>query len=89
MENYNILNAGKFAKLLSLFRLAVMVNRTRQLTDISRPTIEIQETSTLVKFDEQHSEEQALLLADLEQEQKYLASININLSFEIGSVFQN
>lgn len=89
LENYNILNTEKFAKLLSLFRLAVMVNRTRQLTNISRPIIEILETSALLKFDEQHSEEQALLLADLDQEQKYLAALNINLNFEIGSVFQN
>ena len=84
LENYDILCMVKFAQLLCLFRLAVIVNRTRQLTDISRPEIDIDDQLVHIRFDEQNAEEQALLLADIEQEQKYLEALDVRLTFEIG-----
>ncbi|ALO41002.1 Ppx/GppA phosphatase family protein [Pseudoalteromonas phenolica] len=84
LDIFNILCSETFAKLLTLFRLAVLVNRTRQLTDLSRPTLSVEDNKCTVLFDAQLPEEQALLCADLEQEKLYLDSIGIELVFVIG-----
>jgi len=84
LDIFNILCSDTFAKLLTLFRLAVLVNRTRQLTDLSRPTLSVKDNKCTVLFDAQLPEEQALLCADLEQEQLYLDSIGIELAFVVG-----
>jgi hypothetical protein len=60
------------------------VNRTRQLTDLSRPNLVIENNLVTVTFVAQQPEEQALLCADLEQEQVYLAAIGITLQFVVG-----
>jgi exopolyphosphatase/guanosine-5'-triphosphate,3'-diphosphate pyrophosphatase len=84
LDTYNILCAETFARLLVLFRLAVLVNRTRQLTDLSRPNLVIENNLVTVTFAAQQPEEQALLCADLEQEQVYLEAIGITLQFVVG-----
>jgi exopolyphosphatase/guanosine-5'-triphosphate,3'-diphosphate pyrophosphatase len=84
LDTFNILCSETFAKLLTLFRLAVLVNRTRQLTDLSRPNLVIDNNIVTVQFEEQLPEEQALLCADLEQEQIYLEVIGINLRYVVG-----
>ena len=86
LDTFNILCAETFAKLLALFRLAVLVNRTRQLTDLSRPSLMVDENRVTVQFEAQLPEEQALLCADLEQEQVYLETIGINLQFVVGEL---
>lgn len=86
LDTFNILCAETFAKLLALFRLAVLVNRTRQLTDLSRPSLMVDENQVTVQFEAQLPEEQALLCADLEQEQVYLEAIGINLQFVVGEL---
>ena len=86
LDTFNILCAETFAKLLALFRLAVLVNRTRQLTDLSRPSLMVDKNRVAVQFEAQLPEEQALLCADLEQEQVYLETIGINLQFVVGEL---
>ena len=46
----------------------------------------VDENQVTVQFEAQLPEEQALLCADLEQEQVYLEAIGINLQFVVGEL---
>jgi exopolyphosphatase/guanosine-5'-triphosphate,3'-diphosphate pyrophosphatase len=68
-------------QLALLLRIAVLIHRSRSLTDPPRIRIRIQPGNLVLGFPPGWLEGHPLTVADLEQETIYLAQVNINLSF--------
>jgi len=82
-ERSNLLtadNASALATLLVLLRLAVLLNHRREET-IERPTLVIDGATVSLQFDENWLDEHPLTYRKLLQEQRYLAAIDVELSF--------
>ncbi|OHU86318.1 MULTISPECIES: exopolyphosphatase [Pseudoalteromonas] len=71
----------KFSRLLSLFRLAVLLNAKRQDTLIPEVKLSSYADTLLVEFNSGWLKEHTLMAADLAQEQHHLKKLNISLSY--------
>ncbi|MBD1582048.1 Ppx/GppA phosphatase family protein [Pseudoalteromonas sp. S16_S37] len=70
-----------FSKLLSLFRLAVILNAKRQDSVCPEVKLTSYADSLLLEFEPRWLAEHTLMAADLEQEQQHLKKLNITLIF--------
>lgn len=84
LESFEITKIQRFSRLLCLLRLAIIINRTRQVSPLSYPELTVNKQHIHIRFFDQVEEEQALLCADLEQEQKYLNTLEIDFNFSLG-----
>ncbi|WP_105166863.1 Ppx/GppA phosphatase family protein [Pseudoalteromonas sp. T1lg23B] len=72
---------GKFSRLLSLFRLAVLLNAKRQDALIPEVKLSSYADTLLVEFTSDWLDENTLMAADLAQEQHHLRKLNLNLNY--------
>lgn len=69
--------------LLRLFRLAVLLNRSRQATVIPQTLVlNIENNEWQLQFEREFLEKNPLIKADLEEEQKYLSPIGLSLQIK-------
>lgn len=69
--------------LLRLFRLAVLLNRSRQATVVPQTLIlNIENNEWRLQFERKFLEKNPLIKADLEEEQKYLSPIGLSLQIK-------
>ncbi|MBQ4849411.1 Ppx/GppA phosphatase family protein [Pseudoalteromonas sp. MMG012] len=69
-----------FAKLLTLLRLAIICNQKRQYQQTGKIELQAREDTLSIKLDADWANKHSILFADLQQEQRYLTPLNINLA---------
>ncbi|MCF2857342.1 Ppx/GppA family phosphatase [Pseudoalteromonas sp. SMS1] len=72
----------RFSQLLTLMRLAILFHQKRQKTQVPKHEMHISKHNIALKFDSTWLEEHSLFAADLEQEQHYWKSLDIDLSID-------
>ncbi|CAH9054264.1 Exopolyphosphatase [Pseudoalteromonas holothuriae] len=72
---------GHFSKLLSLFRLAVLLNAKRQDNLCTEVKLSSYADALLIEFKPNWLNEHSLMVADLNQEQQHLKKLNLTLVF--------
>ncbi|KZN53157.1 hypothetical protein N474_21785 [Pseudoalteromonas luteoviolacea CPMOR-2] len=79
-ELVDIESQPRFARILTLLRLAILFHQKRQKTQVPKHEMLISKNNVTLKFENTWLEEHTLLAADLEQEQHYWKSLDIDLS---------
>ncbi|WP_395344770.1 exopolyphosphatase [Ningiella sp. W23] len=73
------------ARMLVILRLSILLNINRQVVSETSVTCTVKDAKLKLRFEHDYLANNSLLMADLLKEQKYLETLNINLSFKEGA----
>lgn len=77
--NWYHLTQKKIYQLTAILRLAILLGQQRQLTELTKIKFKVNNTDLKLIFSQEWLSEQTVIAADLDQEQKQLAKMGLNL----------